>query len=221
MIISKLHYISQGNTAEQHVKAIQAALDAGCNWIQLRMKNFAKREVMETATLVKTICNKHQARLIINDFPFIAKQVNAYGLHLGLLDTPISEARKIVGSQMIIGGTANTYNDVVKRITEGADYIGLGPLRFTNTKEKLSPILGINGYRSIIQKMKEYGYKTPIIAIGGVLKEDIPILKTKGVYGIALSGTITFADDKNTLVAEIFDLLEKDEVRTSLELPSL
>jgi len=206
-MISKLHYISQGKTTAEHIEAIQFALAAGCDWIQLRMKNFNTEEVLETAILIKKLCNEYQAKLIINDFPLIAKQVNAYGLHLGLSDMPISKARAIVGNQMIIGGTANTFNDVVNRITEGADYIGLGPLRFTSTKEKLSPVLGLSGYRNIINKMKEYGYKTPVIAIGGIIKDDIPDLKRKGLHGVALSGAITFADDREIVVNEMMDLL--------------
>lgn len=212
-MISKLHYISQGKTAFEHIKSIETALAAGCDWIQLRMKKKSEEEILKTAFEIKRLCNQHQAKLIINDFPLIAKTVNAYGLHLGLLDMHIPEAREIVGQNMIIGGTANTFQDVVKRVTEGADYIGLGPLRYTTTKENLSPVLGLAGYRSIIQKMKEYSYKIPIIAIGGIVKEDISDLIRKGVHGIALSGAITFASNREELVNELQEILEENNKR--------
>jgi thiamine-phosphate pyrophosphorylase len=209
-MISKLHYISQGETPEAHLMAIESVLKAGAKWIQLRMKKFDEALVLATAKEAKLLCNVYEAKLIINDYPLIAKKVQSFGLHLGLNDMPIKEARAIVGYQMIIGGTANTFADVEKRITDGADYIGLGPYRFTKTKENLSPVLGAQGYRTIIQKMKEYGYKTPIIAIGGIVKTDISELKRKGVYGIALSGELTYFNNKHQLICEIHSLLEAE-----------
>ncbi len=209
-MISKLHYISQGETSEAHLIAIESVLEAGAKWIQLRMKKFDEALVLATAKEAKSLCNAYEAKLIINDYPLVAKEVQSFGLHLGLNDMPIREARAIVGHQMIIGGTANTFADVEMRITDGADYIGLGPYRFTKTKENLSPVLGAQGYRHMIQKMKEYGYKTPIIAIGGIVKTDIPELKRKGVYGVALSGELTNANNKHQLISEIHSLLEAD-----------
>jgi len=203
---SKLQYISQGNTAAQQLNAIKNAVDAGCNWIQLRYKNVPEPEVLSLALTVKKALYGYDCTYIINDHPEVAKEVDADGLHLGLDDMPISRARKIIGPNKIIGGTANTLTHVIQRHNEGCNYIGLGPYRFTTTKEKLSPVLGIEGYTSIIAALKERNIKTPIFAIGGIQEDDIsPILQT-GIYGVALSGLITNHEDKKNLLTKLYTL---------------
>ena len=201
--IDSLHYISQNATDGSQLTAIKHALDAGCKWIQLRLKNQSSSEIKAQALAAKQLCLTYNAKLILNDYPLIAVEVEADGLHLGLSDMAIPEAREIVGPHMIIGGTANTFSHVQQRIVEKVDYIGLGPYRFTKTKEKLSPILGLAGYRSIFKQLEEARLSFPIIAIGGILPDDIPSLLELGVHGIAISGAITFADEPR----EIIDLI--------------
>jgi len=150
-MFSKLQYISQGATARDQLNNIQESLDAGCDWIQLRFKNATTEEIKALAQQVKAVCPSYGATFIINDHPQIAKDIDADSVHLGLQDMPVTEARKIVGDK-IIGGTANTLDDILKRVDEGCNYIGLGPLRFTTTKEKLSPILGLEGYKKIMDE---------------------------------------------------------------------
>jgi thiamine-phosphate pyrophosphorylase len=187
----KLQYISQGDTQVEQLNNIQKALEFGCRWIQLRFKK-ANSEILEqTALLAKELCQKYNAIFIINDNVVLAKKINADGVHLGLTDTSIQEAREFLGNDKIIGGTANTYEDVVQRFQEKCNYVGLGPFKFTTTKEKLSPIVGLEGYKEIVSRLKSEGIEIPIFAIGGILEEDIdPILNT-GIYGIAVSGLIT------------------------------
>jgi thiamine-phosphate pyrophosphorylase len=103
------------------------------------------------AKAVKEICNGYKATLIINDNVYLAQQIAADGVHLGLTDMGIPEARRILGTYKIIGATANTFEDI-NSCTKYSDYIGLGPFQFTTTKQKLSPILGLEGYRSILKK---------------------------------------------------------------------
>ncbi len=98
---------------------------------------------------------------------------------------PVAEARGILGKEFIIGGTANTFDDVKMHYKAGADYIGCGPFRFTTTKKDLSPVLGLEGYRSIILQMKEANIHLPIVAIGGITLEDIPSIMETGITGIA------------------------------------
>lgn len=203
MSISKLHYISQATNAINHLDAIKKALDAGCTWIQLRIKNQPQDQVLEQAIHTKKLCDSYKAKLIINDNPMVAHAVNADGVHLGLLDMPIAEARRIVGKHLIIGGTANTFEHVKQRVQEGADYVGLGPFRFTTTKQNLSPILGIEGYQLIISKMQEEGISMPLIAIGGIKTEDIQALMQIGVHGVAVSGSISFAENGQKVVEEL------------------
>ena len=194
-MIDKLHYISQQPTNGTHLTAIKAALNAGCKWIQLRVKDTPENVILEYAREARALCEEFGAKLIVNDHPEIALKAGAYGLHLGLQDMPIAEARRIVGNQIIIGGTANTFEHIEQRVAEGADYIGLGPYRFTRTKQKLSPILGLEGYREVLERVRSAGIRIPIIAIGGIEPDDIPAIMQTGVHGVAISGAITHAAD--------------------------
>lgn len=205
-MIAKLHYISQQTAAFTHTAAIHKALDAGCHWIQLRVKQAPETIVVRYAEEAKKLCAKYGARLIINDYPHIGKAVEADGIHLGLQDMPVQQARSIVGDSMIIGGTANTLVQIRQRVAEGAHYVGLGPYRFTTTKEKLSPVLGLEGYTAILRQLTTEGITIPIIAIGGLVADDVAQLLETGVHGIAVSGAITHADDPAAFVRTIQQL---------------
>ena len=202
-MFSKLQYISQGETVAEQLTNIQQALNAGCNWIQLRFKNATLHTTMQLAEEVKQLCTTYNATFIINDYPHIAKAVDAGGVHLGLTDVSINEAKKIVGEYKIIGGTANTLQHVLQRVEEGCNYIGLGPLRFTTTKLKLSPILGLEGYQQIMDALAERQIQLPIYAIGGIVLEDIPAIMKTGMYGVAVSSIITTHPEKKLLVQQL------------------
>ena len=204
---SKLQYISQGETATAQLNNIQQALYAGCRWIQLRFKNASEEELISIALQVKALCAIHDAIFIINDHPQIAKAVDADGVHLGLSDMPVPKAREILGPDKIIGGTANTLEDILQRVDEVCSYVGLGPFRFTQTKEKLSPILGVDRYQKIMSELEKRNITTPIYAIGGIRLEDTQSIMQTGVYGVAVSGAITTHSDKKLLVEQFNSLL--------------
>ena len=191
--MERLQYISQGHTLTEQKNNILKALDAGAKWIQVRWKETSDKELHILAEQIKRACSEFGAQCIINDHPAIAKSIDADGVHLGLDDCSIIDARNLLGPEKIIGGTANTFADVKQRIAENCDYIGLGPFNYTATKQKLSPLLGISGYENIIQHIGQQALPlVPIFAIGGIRHlEDIQHLLQIGVYGIALSGIIT------------------------------
>lgn len=190
--MEKLQYISQGITIEDQEFNIRKALDNGIKWIQVRWKNAPENKFIKLCEISKKLCSDHQAICIINDHVQIAKDIDADGVHLGLKDSSIEIARDILGKDKIIGGTANTIYDVLQRMNESCNYIGLGPLRFTSNKEQLSPILGFEGYETIIRELKSKSLELPkIFAIGGVVLEDIGFLRQIGIYGVAVSGQIT------------------------------
>lgn len=204
---NKLQYISQGNTVEQQLYTIHKALDHGCDWIQLRFKNQNTLEVFTLAEAVKTLCQEYLATFIINDNVHLAKQLDADGVHLGLSDMAIDEARTILGKTKIIGGTANTFEHILQRTAENCDYIGLGPFQFTTTKQNLSPIIGLEGYRSIIEKMKTQNIRIPIYAIGGIALESVESLIETGIHGIAVSGLITHSENPTQLITQLNEKL--------------
>jgi thiamine-phosphate pyrophosphorylase len=197
-MLEKIQYISQGDSPEQQLANISKALDAGCKWIQLRYKNKAIEEVQTLAKMVQKICRAYDATFIINDHVQVASEINADGVHLGLDDISVMEARILLKNK-IIGGTANSLKDVLQRVNEKCDYIGLGPFRFTTTKEKLSPILGIEGYQEILKEVKNRNIDIPIYAIGGIEIEDFEKLEKAGVYGVAVSGLITHHENPEIL----------------------
>lgn len=207
-MISNLHYISQQTKGADHTDNIKAACDAGCNWIQLRIKHTTPEAVMPAAVAAKKICEAYQAKLIINDYPQIAKAVEADGVHVGKNDMTVAAARAITGPGFIIGGTSNTLADILQHVKDEADYVGVGPYRFTTTKENLSPILGLEGIARILQQLKEQGIAIPVIAIGGILLEDIPGLQAAGVHGVAVSGLITAAVNRQAMVSNIYESLK-------------
>ncbi len=175
--------------------SIQLALEGGCRWIQLRMKDASDQELLDTAKQAFDLCQKYGATFIIDDNVLAAKQVGAHGVHLGKNDIPIIEARKILGPEAIIGGTANTFDDICAHVAAGANYIGCGPFRFTSTKKNLSPILGLEGYNNLISACKNANFSLPIVAIGGITAEDIPSIMQTGVSGIAISSEVLRANN--------------------------
>ncbi|MNK02229.1 Thiamine-phosphate synthase [compost metagenome] len=199
-MLDSIHYISQGSTIAEQLTSIRGALEGGCKLIQLRFKNVDEASFLEVGKQAREWCTEFNAIFIVNDYVHLAKQLQADGVHLGLTDTRIEEARAILGPDAIIGGTANTLEDVLQRIDEKCDYVGLGPFRFTTTKEKLSPILGIDGYRSILTELTDRHVSIPVYAIGGITLGDVEELMKTGIYGIAVSGIITTAPDKKEIV---------------------
>lgn len=187
----QLQYISQGATPLEHLQNIGNVCEAGCRWVQLRLKHVSILEYVETAKKCREICDQYGAVFMINDSIGVAAESKADGVHLGLEDESPIAARQQLGTNAIIGATANTLEHCLQHHTAGVDYIGLGPFQFTKTKEKLSPILGVAGYKKIMEALSQLGHQIPIIAIGGIEIEDISGIKATGVSGIAVSGLLT------------------------------
>lgn len=205
-MFNKLQYISQGTNVQEQLYNIHKTLDNGCDWIQLRFKNASSLELFTLAEAVKFLCEEYLATFIINDNVHLAQQLVADGVHLGLADMKVAEARALLGNK-IIGGTANTFEDVLRRVEENCDYIGLGPYQFTETKSNLSPILGLEGYTSILKKMEEQNIHIPIYAIGGIPLEDVADLMKTGIHGIAVSGLITKSSEQEKLITQLHEKL--------------
>ncbi|MFC2127239.1 thiamine phosphate synthase [Bacteroidota bacterium] len=204
-MISKLHYISQGETPKEHLENIQQACQSGAELVQLHLKNISEKKFLKAAQEARDITAHFQTRLIINGNYKIAKEVKADGVHLEKKDTSPSFAREHLYTWQIIGATANTLKDCKNLIEEKINYLCLGPF---NTKEKEDnsvESLGINGYLTILEELQT---EIPIIAFGGIEVEDtLDIMMTK-VHGIAMSTAIT----KN------FNLIPK--INTFLKAPS-
>lgn len=198
-------FISSESEEMTHLQSIEKALDAGVKWIQLRVKNKSEDEVISIAEKVLNLCKKNDAKLIINDYPHLVNRVGADGVHLGKKDMNLTAAREIVGTDKTIGGTANTMEDVISLAQFGVDYIGLGPFKFTDTKKELSPILGAEGIREIIETARKSNIQIPIVAIGGIQSEDIKTAFDTGVDGIAVSSAIINNENPEKFVQKAID----------------
>ncbi len=204
-----LQFISDATNTMSHLDAISAALEGGCRWIQLRMKDAADDEVRTVARQALALCRKHNAIFIIDDRTDIVKEVGADGVHLGKNDMPIKEARNLLSEHAIIGGTANTIDDIRRLWKDGADYIGCGPFRFTTTKKNLAPVIGLDGYRCISQAMRDEGITLPVVAIGGITKDDVADIMQAGMNGIAISGAVTKAENPADEMKRLKQLVRK------------
>ena len=190
-----VQFISHYTEQYSYLDSIRLALDGGCQWVQLRMKEASDEDFLRIGQEVRKLCERYKATFIVDDHVELVREIGADGVHLGKKDMPVAEARKILGDGMIIGGTANTFDDVRMHYEASANYIGYGPFRFTTTKQGLAPVLGLEGYRSIVSQMKAEGIGLPIVAIGGITADDIPDIMQTGVTGIAISGTVLRADN--------------------------
>ena len=200
-----IQFISHYTDQYSYLDSIRLALEGGCRWVQLRMKDASIHDFLRIGKEVRRLCDSYQATFILDDHVELVREIGADGVHLGKKDVPVAEARKTLGNDCIIGGTANTFDDVKMHYEASANYIGCGPFRFTTTKQGLAPVLGLEGYRSIIAQMSAEGIDLPMVAIGGITAEDIPAIMQTGVSGIALSGAVLRAADP---VAEMKRLTE-------------
>lgn len=182
-------------------------LDAGGRWIQLRMKDASAEVIVCRGKEMLALCRKRRAVLVVNDAPQLAVAIGADGVHLGQADMPPIEARWIIGDGAVIGSTANTFEQIAARNDGETDYVGLGPFRFTTTKKNLSPVLGTEGYRTILGRMRTENIPLPVVAIGGIELSDIPQIMRTGVDGIALSGAIARADSPATTTANFLNAI--------------
>ena len=195
-----IQFITHANERYDYLDGVRMALEGGCRWIQLRMKDASEEEVLKTAESTRKLCRQYDAVFLLDDYVELVERLGADGVHLGKNDMPIDEARRLLGKDKIIGGTANTFEDVKRIYSAGADYIGCGPFRFTTTKKKLSPILGLDAYSRIIKQMNAYGINIPVIAIGGILLQDVSDIMQTGVSGVAISGAILNANNDDNPV---------------------
>lgn len=198
-----LQFITHPSSRFSIEEQVRLALQGGCKWIQLRMKDASDEEVAEMARIITPMCKEAEAILVIDDRVEVVMQTRVHGVHLGKHDMDPAQAREYLGPHAIIGCTANSADDILRLSRLDIDYIGLGPYRFTTTKQGLAPIIGLEGYQQIINQVRLAGCEIPIVAIGGIEAADVPPLLQAGVNGVAMSGAILSAPNPAQYVADI------------------
>jgi len=209
--ISKLHFITT-NPLDAEL-----ACKGGADWIQLRIKNKSQEEWRTIAKDTLAVCKSYNALLIINDNVQLALEIGADGVHLGKEDMSPINARTIFGSEFIIGGTANTFSDIKRLAQQQVNYIGLGPYHYTQTKEKISPILGIEGYKNLMKHSLLENIDLPIIAVGGIQLNDVNSILKTGIFGLAVSSAITASNSIETTTKEFIEAIKLQQENYATE----
>ena len=124
-----LQFITHHTDRYDEIAGTRAVLEGGCRWVQLRMKDTPAEEVLRIGREIEKLCREYGAKFILDDHVELVRELNADGVHLGKLDMPVAEARRLLGPEYLIGATANTFEDIERGAGQGADYIGLGPFR--------------------------------------------------------------------------------------------
>jgi thiamine-phosphate pyrophosphorylase len=221
MHLPRILYITHPNENFEDLSWVHRLHEGGVRWIQLRIKKddfefkYPSKHYLvsfiEIADRLRAITNSLEMYLSINDLPSISNLALADGVHIGKEDLSAEKVREEVGDNAILGVTANTFQEIIDYPIELVDYAGVGPFQFTETKQKLKPVLGLEGYANIISKLKMNNIEIPIVAIGGIGQEDIKPLLSKGVHGIAVSSLIFDAGHKLEQITEIVSLVQEAE----------
>ena len=202
-----LQFITHPSDRYTIPEEVQMAIEGGCKWIQLRMKDATYDEMKSTALEIIPICRENDIILVIDDNVELVNELRVHGVHLGKNDMDPRKAREILGPHAIIGVTANTADDILSFRGIDVDYVGVGPFRHTTTKKNLAPVIGLDGYKDIVDKVTAAGNKLPLVAIGGITLEDVTGIMATGVQGIAVSGSIINAPDPVRYTTQLLNAL--------------
>ncbi|MCP4683482.1 MAG: thiamine phosphate synthase [Desulfobacterales bacterium] len=185
-----------------HVELARSAIAGGADTIQFRQKSGSAREMIEVARQIKHLCADAGVMFIVNDRVDIAIAAGADGIHLGQDDFPIPLARQIMGENSIIGGSAATKEEARKCFSEGADYVGLGPIYPTSSKEDAGMAIGSDLLKDIA-----YSIPLPIIAIGGIGVKNVSEVIEAGANGIAVISAVCCREDPEQETKALYQAL--------------
>jgi thiamine-phosphate pyrophosphorylase len=188
------------------VELAELAIAGGADTIQFRQKGGATREMIRIAEQMRALCKKAGVSFVINDRVDVAIASHADGVHLGQDDFPIPLARKLLGERVIIGGSASSMEEAGKCLLEGADYVGFGPVYPTTSKEDAGPVGGLGLLKQIVE-----GIPLPIIAIGGITRDNVPLIMQAGVHGIAVISAVCCQKDPREAARCLRRLLESGQ----------
>jgi len=179
--------LSLGRTT---VNIVRAAIAGGVTCVQLREKHCATKAFIDEARALKALLAGLETPipLIINDRLDVALAIGADGIHLGQSDMALADARRLVGTTMLIGISAESMEDAIRAEAEGADYIGISPVFATPTKNDTAPPLGLDGIRRI-----RAAVKLPLVGIGGIHQENAGAVIRAGANGVAVVSAIVSA----------------------------
>ena len=203
--IGRLHILTDTalQTRFSHVALTELALSGGADTIQFRQKSGSTKELIETAIHMRRLCAEKGATFIVNDRIDVAIASEADGVHLGQDDFPIPLARKLLGKDRIVGGSAATLEEMENCIRESADYVGFGPVYPTGSKDDAGPVSGIDRLKRIVQSTP-----VPVIAIGGIDQNNASHVMGAGTHGIAVISSVCCRDDPQKAARDLYHVIE-------------
>ena len=187
-----------------HTELAKLAIRGGADTIQFRQKSGSTREMIQLAKDVKQLCAERDVTFIVNDRVDVAIASEADGVHLGQDDFPIPLARELLGKGRTIGGSAATMEEARKCLSEGADYVGFGPVYPTTSKDDAGPVSGISILKGVVRTIP-----LPIIAIGGVSAENVAEVMEAGAHGIAVISAVCCQEDPEQATRALYRALPK------------
>ena len=205
--IGRFHVVTDTllQTCLSHVELAELAIAGGADTIQLREKGGSTREMIRAAEQMQALCTKAGVTFIVNDRVDVAIAAGADGVHLGQDDFPIPLARKLLGEEAIIGGSAGNMEEARKCLMEGADYIGFGPVYSTASKVDAGPAGGLDLLRHIVEAIP-----LPIVAIGGISTYNASLVMKAGAHGIAVISAVCCQKDPTEAARSLRCLLEPE-----------
>lgn len=192
MKIGRLHVLTDFLFQQQfaHDELARLAIEGGADTIQFRQKAGNFRHKLYAAKRTAAVCKATSTQLIVDDHLDIMMAVEAHGVHLGRTDFPVADARKVLGSEKVIGATANSLKEVELGVAAGADYIGYGPIYYSDSKANLASIQGLKGLEKACKMVD-----VPVIAIAGITADRVPEVLEAGAHGVAIMSAISTAED--------------------------
>jgi len=200
--IEKFHFITHDIDQHTHVEQAQIACEAGSKWIQYRCLTKNDDELLQDINAIAEICDDWGATLIVTDHIHLNGQADIQGFHIEDMDADFITIRSQLGEALTIGGSANTLEGLLRLAQEGVDYAGLGPFHDTTTKPNNLPLLGVEGYKQVMQKLD---IDFPVLAVGGITPEDIDKLMQTGIFGIAASSAINQSENMREAYLAFYD----------------
>jgi thiamine-phosphate pyrophosphorylase len=182
---------------------VENAVAAGCRIIQYREKNMSTRDMIHEAAQIKELCG-NEAIFLVNDRVDVALAIDADGVHIGQDDMPIGVARKLLGPEKIIGLTVHDLSEALEAQRNGADYVGLSPIFDTSTKKDAGKGIGPERIREVKDSLN-----IPIVAIGGINKENCVSVVRGGADSLVAISAIVCSDDVKRETKDFIDLLRK------------
>lgn len=181
----------------------QQLIAGGSKILQLRAKNQSQEDILKWAKQLKPICNEARVLFIVNDFPEIAKEVNADGVHIGQEDGSLANVRKTVGNNMIVGRSTHSVEQAKTALAEGFDYIGFGPVYPTPTK-KGRPAIGLE---NITEVEKLIGSQIPVFCIGGITPNNLTEVIHHGAKRVVIVSALLCAENPTATVQKVISTL--------------